>query len=229
MKLIANMIGRNEVNRFLPEVLKHLVDVVDDIVFTDDASTDDTPLVAGKIGAHVKVLSEPLFSIDEGRLRSLAWEHLSEFAKRGDWILAIDCDELFYQSVDVRMLMEQYEYDVLGVTFYHMWDPINYRIDKAWAPTISSRLFRFFPGGEFRQRRLACGSEPTYVTELIRRRKVLWHSGLVMQHLGYMRDEDKMSKYQRYMELDGGDFHARAHLESILDPEPVLIPWTYGD
>ena len=46
-----------------------------------------------------------------------------------------------------------------------------------------------------------------------------------MQHLGYVRDEDKQAKYERYMRLDGGDFHARAHLESIIDPDPELLPW----
>jgi hypothetical protein len=46
-----------------------------------------------------------------------------------------------------------------------------------------------------------------------------------MQHLGYVDDADKQAKYVRYMTLDGGDFHSKAHIESIIDPNPVLVDW----
>ena len=60
---------------------------------------------------------------------------------------------------------------------------------------------------------------------MIRRGKYYKDSSLVMQHLGYVRDEDKTAKYARYMELDGGDFHQKSHIESIIDPEPTLLDW----
>ena len=46
-----------------------------------------------------------------------------------------------------------------------------------------------------------------------------------MKHLGYVKDEDKISKHQRYSTLDGGEFHALDHINSIVDPNPVLIDW----
>ena len=46
-----------------------------------------------------------------------------------------------------------------------------------------------------------------------------------MNHIGYIRDEYKQAKYDRYMSLDKGEFHNIAHLESILDDNTVLIPW----
>lgn len=222
--LIANMVARNEADRYLLDVLLHLQQQVDLIVFTDDASTDDTPSIAEGIGAKVMQTDRPLFVENEGALRQLAWSNLEQYASPGDWILAIDADERFF-GPHVREAMEQKRYDVLGITFYHMWNPDEYRIDKAWKPNLSSRLFRFYENGEFLQRKLACGSEPTYVQELIRQGKFNTNSGLRMQHLGYIRDEDKISKHKRYMELDGGDFHARAHIESILDPRPTLRKW----
>jgi glycosyltransferase involved in cell wall biosynthesis len=219
------MVGRNEADRFLPEVLAAVIQIADEVVFTDDCSTDDTPFMAVRAGAHVMKLDQPLFVEDEGALRTHAWAHLCEYAKPGDWILAIDCDEIFYGAHKLREGMQQANYDVLGVTFYHMWNETQYRTDKLWAPVTSSRLFRFFEGGEFRNRKLACGSEPTYVQELIRRGKFLPNTPFRMKHLGYIRDEDKIAKYQRYMELDGGAYHNRAHLESILDPSPTLVDW----
>jgi hypothetical protein len=46
-----------------------------------------------------------------------------------------------------------------------------------------------------------------------------------MKHLGYTYDEDKKSKYERYSNLDGGKFHQIDHINSIVDPNPVLIQW----
>lgn len=226
MRLLANMVARNEADRYLIEVLSHLSGYVDQIVFTDDASTDDTPEIALGAGAKVRRLDDPLFTRNEGLLRNIAWQHLCDYAEPGDWILAIDADELMFGLESLQNLINQSRYDVLGITFYHMWNPAQYRTDKAWRPTIGSRLFRFVPGGEFVQRKMACGSEPTYVQELIRQGKFLPHTPLKMMHLGYLLDADKVAKYKRYMELDGGDFHSRAHLESILDPNPTLVDWS---
>lgn len=227
--LIANMVGRNEAGRYLEQCLNHLNGFADKIIFTDDCSDDNTPDIAEKYGCEVQVMDEPTFIENEGLLRNSAWQFLEEFASPGDWVLAIDADELLYGVENLPSLMNQSIYDVLGITFYHMWNPLMYRVDKAWQPNLSSRLFRYYQGGSFLQRKLACGSEPTYVQQLIRQNRALWHTGLNMQHLGYMRDEDKMDKYRRYMELDGGDFHSRTHIESIIDPTPILVEWKFNE
>jgi glycosyltransferase involved in cell wall biosynthesis len=226
--LIANMVGRNEEDRFLEDVLQHLYNIVDLIVFTDDCSTDGTMEIAAKY-AETFQTPEPLFSVDEGRLRALAWNNLQKYARSDrDWILAIDCDEKLFStepSFSLKSVFEQDAYDVVNIRFFHMWNEKQYRVDKLWAPNNSSRLFRFFDGGQYAERKLACGSEPTYVNTLIRRGRYLKNSPLVMQHLGYVRDEDKRMKYERYMKLDGGDFHQKSHIESIVDENPVLLDW----
>lgn len=227
-KLVANIVGRNEQDRFLTEVLAHLQPIVDEIVFTDDCSDDNTAAIAKEFGAHVYNMEEPTFAVNEGKLRNASWKNLSEHAFMGDWILAIDCDEMLWAThpqLSMNKLMAQDRYDVLNITFCHMWSETQYRVDKLWAPHGSSRMFRYFLGGKFADRKLACGSEPSYVQELIRKGRYMQDTGLVMQHLGYVRDEDKKSKYERYMTLDGGDFHAKAHIESIMDPDPTLIDW----
>lgn len=226
MKVLAQMVARNEEHRYLRPVLERLSKIVDTIIFTDDCSDDDTPLIAAEY-CQVFSVPEPTFAVDESKLRSAAWKNLSQFASPGDWILAIDADEELYGIQYLSQMLDQSRYDVLGISFCHMWNPESYRVDKAWRPTISSRLFRYYPGGEFANRRLACGSEPTYVQQLIQQKRMLWNTPLVMKHRGYERDEDKLIKYKRYMELDGGDFHARAHIESILDPNPTIAPWTF--
>jgi glycosyltransferase involved in cell wall biosynthesis len=226
--LIANMVGKNESERYLTDVLEHLSSIVDLIVFTDDCSEDDTKEIASKY-AETFSTDETLFTKHEGQLRSHAWSNLCNFAKPGDWILAIDCDEKLWSTnpnFDMSMLLQQNKYDVINIKFFHMWNQTQYRVDKLWAPNNSSRLFRFYNDGHFNDRKLACGSEPTYVNQLIRSGKYLVDSSLVMQHLGYVDDDDKALKHKRYMELDGGDFHQKSHIESIVDDSPVLVDWS---
>lgn len=224
-KLIAQMVVKNEADRYLEEVLDHVKSIVDDIVITDDGSTDNTIEVAQKYTDNIYENKETMFTKHEGDLRQNAWRNLENHAKVGDIILCIDADEkLFETSYSIREMFTS-PYDVFGVTFYHMWTKSHVRVDKAWGPVISSRLFRYRENGTFKDRRLACGSEPTYVSVMIERGQFFPPTGLIMQHLGYMRDDDKKIKYDRYMNLDKGEFHAKAHLESILDPSPTLCDW----
>ena len=228
--IYAQMIGRNESSRFLEDVLQKLSSQVDKIIFTDDCSTDNTPEIAAKY-AEVFQSPEPLFKVHEAKLRAYAWGNMEKFAKKGDWIVAIDCDEkLFHlENIDIRTALSQSPQDVVNVRFYHMWNENQYRVDKLWAPNNSSRIFRFVEGGGFANRKLACGSEPTYVSDWIRQGNFWKDSKLVMQHLGYILDQDKQIKHERYTEIDGGEFHNLSHINSILDTNPVLIDWgTFG-
>jgi len=225
--IIAQMVGKNEANRFLEPVLQRLSTQVDKIIFTDDCSEDDTAEIAAKY-AEVFSTEKTLFTENEGNLRSKAGKNLEKFAKEGDWIVAIDCDEMLFHSQgrSIRDTLGQSPYDVVNVRFYHMWNETHYRVDKLWAPNNSSRIFRYRDNGSFFDKKLACGSEPTYVVSWIRQKNYWVHSNLVMQHLGYVRDEDKRIKYDRYMSLDKGEFHNIKHLESILDKNPVLLNWS---
>lgn len=227
MALIAQMIARNESDRFLRDVLEHLTKFADRVVFTDDCSDDDTLTVAKEFTDFTYQTPEPMFSQHEGQLRQLAWENLNLHAKPGDWVLAIDADEKLYsrEPNGIEAVLHQDRYDVVNITFYHMWNENQYRKDKAWAPHGSTRLFRYRPNGVFANRKMACGSEPTYVKDMIANRKFLKTSPLAMQHLGYVRDEDKRMKYDRYMALDQGNFHNLAHIISIIDPNPTLENW----
>ena len=133
------------------------------------------------------------------------------------------------ENAPIRDVLATSQFDVVNVRFYHMWNETQYRVDKLWAPTASSRIFRFLENGGFANRKLACGAEPTYVVDWVRQRNFWMDSNLVMKHLGYTRDEDKQMKFERYSHLDGGEFHNLSHINSIIDTNPVLIDWgTFG-
>lgn len=54
-------------------------------------------------------------------------------------------------------------------------------------------------------------------------------SHLRLEHLGWMKEEDRLNKYNRYKLLDtGATFCNAEQYESILDPNPNLIPWEEG-
>lgn len=224
--IIAQMIGRNESSRYLDEVLQRLSGQVDKIIFTDDCSDDNTPEIAAKY-AEVFITPEPMFATHEGKLRSFAWGNLSKFASIGDWIVAIDCDEKLYHTENdsIRNVLNSSPFDVVNVRFYHMWNETQFRVDKLWAPNNSSRIFRYMDNGYFLNRELACGSEPSYVRDWITKRNFWIESDLVMQHLGYIKDEDKAAKFERYSSIDGGKFHNINHINSIVDENPVLVDW----
>jgi len=228
-KIYAQVVGRDEQGRFLEEVLRRLSSQVDNIIFTDDCSEDNTPFLASQYCITYQT-PEPLFAKHEGQLRAFAWGNLCEHAKVGDWIIAIDCDEMLYikddlSSLNIKSILDNSEYDVVNVKFYHMWNEKQYRQDKLWAPNNSLRIFRFKQNGGFLNKRLACGSEPSYVADWVRERNYWLNSGLIMKHLGYQRDEDKILKYKRYLTIDKGEFHNIKHIQSIMDQNPTLINW----
>jgi hypothetical protein len=227
MALIAQMVVKDEEDRYLREVLEHLSSFVNKIVITDDVSNDNTVAVCREYTDYVYELDEPLFCVNEGQLRQKAWDNLDNHAKDGDWILCIDADEKVWETTNtLEAILKQDYYHVIALAFTNMWNPTQYRTDKFWGPTNCTKLFRWQPNGKIQDKQLACGSEPTYIHKWMPKR-FFANSGLIIQHLGYMRDEDKQAKYDRYMEIDGGKYHSGSHLKSILDPKPILKDWRY--
>ena len=228
MALIAQMVIKNEADRYLVPVLDNLSDLVDKIVITDDGSTDNSVQIAGLYTDLVYENKDSLFEVHEGSLRQNAWNNLSNHAEENDWILCIDADEIIDVSrlrAPMERWLTQTRFDVLGIRFYHMWNELQYRADKAWKPNVGTRLFRFKKNGVFKDSKLACGSEPGYIQQMIRANRFHPRPGFDIKHLGYAKDEDKQMKYDRYMKIDQGDFHSLAHIKSILDPNPILINW----
>lgn len=223
--IYANIVGRNEEHRYLDLVLERLSKQVDKIIFTDDCSTDDTPNIAAKYGV-VYSTKENLFVKDEAQLRTESWNNLSNHAKPGDWIVAIDADEVLFclNNESLKDTLKLSPYDVVCVKRVELWNNTSFRVDKLWGIQMVQRIFRYAPDGVFENKRLACGSEPTYVKEWISRRNYWVYNDIRMVHLGYARDEDKKEKYDRYMKLDNGKYHNKDHLISIIDTQPVLLP-----
>jgi len=234
MTTFAHLVVRNEADRYLHAVLAGLAPFVDVIHVHDDGSTDDSAPVAFGFGAVITARGpdEASFAAHEGEFRQAAWEAFETACNPvvGDWVLAIDADEILVdgdrldlaiataeaiQAVAVLLpVPEVYRLDEGGAAFI--------RTDGAWRGLKAPRLFAYRPGGQFRQVAMACGSTPSYVEDGL----VVTNtdaSRVELAHLGYATQEDRLAKFRRYYGKPG---HSSAHVASILIPA-TLEPYRW--
>ena len=226
--LLAMLPVHNEAGRYLKTVLNRLNKFVDGIVILDDASTDETPELCRDHSGVVRYhrLKEPLFSTDEAALRRMLWEMTAEL--NPGWIMAIDADEVFESGInqEICLLTGVNRFDLVFFTMYHFWgDLTNYRVDGLWDPALSKTpcLYRFQKDRAYHwpNRKLHCGRFPI---ECYQRPVLVSKIGLL--HLGYVRHEEQINKFQRYLALDPhGQFCPVDHYNSIIAP-PRLKRWT---
>jgi len=221
-RITAMLIVKNEGGRYLESILKGLVSVVDDIAAVDDGSDDNTVNLLLKYGARV-LRSPKSFFNKESHLRAAAWE----WALSGgpDWVLAIDADEEFEEWMSIRELVKDQEADIWAFRIFDMWNPLQYREDELWNGHFryTPMLIRVFPHFTYswEDREHHAPRLPQNIN-----RFVMKTSDVRVKHLGWMREEDRIAKYRRYMQLDPeGKWGSLAQYRSILDEMPTLKDW----
>lgn len=241
MKLVAMMIVRNEVDRYLRVCLDSLLGFCDEIRILDDASEDAFREIDW-LGERVQIQrnSEPQFFEHEGYAR----QALLDWTMEGNptHILAIDADEIVGDGQALRRALE--EGSATGVTKLSMteiWgadeDYLFVRTDGDWRPRpigiafavpedwwTNRQIRRHF---RIRPEALACGRTPAWITMAGNRTTTEAVSDIL--HFGWACEADRDARYQRYVVHDGGQFHKNKHLESIMwgDDRVKLarIPW----
>jgi glycosyltransferase involved in cell wall biosynthesis len=241
-RLLVQMVTRNEADRYLDSSLAWHFDIFDGIHVYDDRSDDDTVQLAEQTGCEVtqRPLNEPSFLEHEGNFRQAGWHAFEDVfgPTLDDWILALDADEFLLARADEQdrlwQVIDEAERLAAGAVFVPIPEVFEVetddsdgclqmsrpkvRVDGYWGQIVGTRLFRYQPGGLFANRRLASGSEPTYVSHARKFRTTdLW-----LMHYGYADPRDKLAKYERYSGMS--HFHNDAHIRSIME-EPVLVPW----
>lgn len=225
-KLTLSMTLHNESGRFLEQVFESVLPFIDEAVIIDDASTDDTVEICKKYLKNVKhkiIRNQKSKFANESQLRKQQWD--ATVKTHPDWILILDADEIPEKrfAAVIPELMQNADVDIYNFYPYDFWKDGYYREDALWYghKTGKPYMIRYQPHlhYKFPRRKQHSGHIPYNAFRLMTE----CNYPLRVKHMGWLRDEDKKAKYNRYMQLDpNGEFGSLAQYKSILDDAPPL-------
>lgn len=222
--------------------------VVDEHLFYDDRSTDDTAEVAAKYCTVVQ-RSEFIapFAMNEGQFREAAWVQMEEQFDlgHGDWILVIDCDEFIGSTADVKNSEpnpESIRDSINYLMFAAVTAPgLSYsginlnipevfaiedgepmvRTDRLWGTIHAPRLFPYRVNASYAHGAVGVPAVPSYVQG----GNWMTQNQVYLLHYGYADPKDHKIKYERYAGRGG---HSNTHVESIIAEDKTLEAWPYA-
>lgn len=219
-RLVASMIVRNELDRYLPLAVEHLRTYCDEIRVLDDNSDDGTfEWLDGEEqflnGVRVTRNQGPSFYEYESKARQALLEWTME--AEPEFVLSIDADE-FVGDPEFVLSAVRAKRPVSTLDMQEVWRAngrLHLRVDNLWRARLCPILWQAPPRltWEWRipDRQLACGREPMRV-----RKTRFKRSGTSVFHFGWANESERMMRAERYMVHDQGRFHQDKHLQSIL-------------
>lgn len=238
MRIVASMVVRNELNRYLPAAVAHLETYCDVVVILDDQSTDGTvEWLRANTGATVHTTEGDRGEVGtfvheantRQRLLELTMEVIAGLPYKPTFVLAIDADEFVADPFVLRQAVEENPHNrTFMLCMQEVWtasdEGLAIRVDGGWMEHDAGMLFRSpvslgEDGWEFPDKALACGRVPPAVN-----RYPGVHTCSAVLHFGWANPWERLDRYRRYVEQDGGRFHASSHLDSIMwDDARVLV------
>ncbi|MGE7622800.1 glycosyltransferase [Viridibacillus sp. NPDC096237] len=227
-KLTLSMVVKNESGRYLKKALEAHRKFIDEAVIIDDASTDDSVAVCLEVLKDIPIRmvqnEESKFG-NEVELRKQQWEET--ISTNPDWILNLDADEIFEDKFadEVHKLLEQDEFDLYSFRLYDFWNLTHYREDEYWQAHLYYRPFLLRYRKDFdytwKDTPQHCGRYPQNIFDLPNS-----ISQLRLKHLGWVNEQERLQKFERYKTLDpGAKYGDIRQYTSILDGNPQLIEW----
>lgn len=228
MRLVASMPVRDELDRYLREAIAHLLTWCDEVRVLDDGSTDGSfEWLCEQDRVEVKRNVGPAWSENEGHFRQALFEWTLEAAPTH--VMAIDADEFVPRGQGLRAVLEGRSERTFSLRMCEIWRTGGewaLRTDGGWRPHPVGILYAVPDrphGSRWRlpAKRLACGRVPQVIADDANRRRARVLDADIL-HLGWSREAERRSRYERYVRLDGGRYHARAHLDSIMLPDRAI-------
>jgi len=219
VKLTASLILRNERSRYLDACLSSLLEFCEEVRVWDDGSTDGWDIV---LPPHVIVRSRSEHT-NEPAFHNHAWarNQLVDWTLQGDptFVLAIDADEFVSDGQALRRALEHLPGDVFTLSIEEAWelcdDCICVREDGGWRSHEIGNVWRpeAFKGKALTitDRGHATGRVPDAINGV-----PSVATGVQLLHLGWANKTERAERFERYAVGDGGRFHAKAHIDSIM-------------
>jgi glycosyltransferase involved in cell wall biosynthesis len=226
---------KNE-ERYIKEVLSHMLPLCYQVHVFDDHSTDGTVEICRSFGERVVLHPSPFSGLDEARDKNYLLQQLIQAGP--EWVLWIDGDEVLEVNgaEKLRLAADRGR----AVAAYHLqiaylWDDAQHvRIDGIYGKFRRLSFFRLrgqplqqlhFPnsgyGGNFH-----CGNVPKGLVGTQSDLKVR------LKHYGYMTADQRQHKYQWYNQIDPNNVHEDyyRHLGGISGARyapgpPQIVPW----
>lgn len=228
-KLTLSMLLKSD-TRYLPAVLAHAANYVDEVVIVDASDSEGTTEVCREVmdraGVPLIVISSARNGCDShAELRKQQWE--LTLATKPDWILCLDSDQFFEDRMkwQAAQLINQDDFDVICFRMYDMWDLEHYRDDEYWKAHLKYLPFlvRYQPNFEYiwSDTTVDCDWFPGNLGVL-----PAYRSDLRLKHLGWANRDDRQRGYDSYKAfVSMGKQAISERAESILDPSPNLVRW----
>jgi hypothetical protein len=236
MNLCASLVVRNERSRYLESCIEHLLVFCDKVCVLDDFSDDGTrEWLFDHADEQLMIAAQKrsTFFEHEGRIRQVLLD--LTLAQKPTHVLNLDADEFVSDGAALRARIgRDPDVAIWSLEIEEVWkvgDMLQVRMDGGWRAHPLSVLWRVDPNVRYRimDRRLACRRVPTAILRSASRAQ---SSGESLLHLGWANESERAARHARYMQHDRGQFHASAHLDSILwDDERVTLrerPWPDG-
>ncbi|OFX13194.1 MAG: hypothetical protein A2Z18_11030 [Armatimonadetes bacterium RBG_16_58_9] len=235
---------RNEA-RWIDRCVASIQPLCQQIIVFDDHSTDETPAICARMGAHV-VLSA-FGDLDESRDKDYLLSRLYTYChpKPGDYALMIDGDEVLEKEGSRKLSAA---IDKNGTVAYmlkilYLWDSettirtdgVYGRFERPSLFPLSEEIMTFRQTGA--RGHFHCSNVPS---QFIGRCRPL---DAAVIHLGYRDSDDRIRKYEWYRRIDGdnpaedgyrhivqGDIaqipaHAKLMHAGPLRLEPLMVAW----
>ncbi len=225
-KVVLSMVVHNEAGKYLKTILENAKQYVDAVLIIDDASTDNTVEECEEVlkdFPHNIVKNKVSLFSQEYKLRRLQWDETVKM--KPTWILTLDADEIpekdFKQKLNA--MINNKDIDIFNFRLFDLWNDKQYRSDSLWNSHNNYRtyLVRYQPKMKVKylKKNQHCGTFP-YTIRFLPSANV----DVRIKHYGWVDEESRKAKYERYMKLDAdGKFGNLAQYKSILDEKPNLI------
>ena len=227
---------RNELGRYLELTIPHLLRYCDEVRVQDDGSDDGTYEYLRELdGVEVKRNTGLSWREHEGELHQSLLDFTLE--AKPTHVLAIDADEIVPRGEELKdWIVASKRQRSFCLRMCEVWqrDPWKLRVDGGWRPHDVAILYHVPPDASRKPawkiwgRKMAGGRVPRIVRGDQRRNRAL-SLGLDILHLGWSNPDERKARHARYVELDGGQYHAGSHLDSILWPDEKVELEDYPD